>query len=63
MVEARRLTLLLDAINEIPYAKDAAIRHWKDFLRLYLVTGLSTLSRYTQHVCTPLAFAQFRTTT
>ena len=28
-----RLTLLLDAINEIPYAKDAAIRQWKGFLR------------------------------
>ncbi len=33
LLREQRLTLLLDAINEIPYAKDAAIRHWKDFLR------------------------------
>ena len=33
LLRERRLTLLRDAINEIPYAKDGAIGHWKAFLQ------------------------------
>jgi len=33
LLQARRLTLLLDALNEIPSAGDEPVRLWKDFLR------------------------------
>ena len=33
LLRARRLTLLLDALNEIPYAGAEPVRLWKDFLR------------------------------
>jgi formylglycine-generating enzyme required for sulfatase activity len=32
LLKARRMTLLLDAINEIPFARDEAIRTWREFL-------------------------------
>jgi formylglycine-generating enzyme required for sulfatase activity len=33
LLRERRLTLLLDALNEIPYAGAEPVRRWKDFLR------------------------------
>ncbi len=34
LLRERRLTLLLDALNEIPHAGPESIRRWKDFLQI-----------------------------